>query len=121
MDIFFEILNTIKQQLPVSKRDKCFVVLELVNQENNPDYSLNVHIYEKEKIPLRKKLEHLPPYQLIRPNDPICSETCTICQDSFNYGIYKRELPCKHTFHKRCIDKWLDTNMSCPLCKQSFS
>ena len=27
------------------------------------------------------------------------------------------ELPCKHTFHKSCIQEWFNYNKNCPTCK----
>ena len=32
---------------------------------------------------------------------------CSICLATFKDGDELRELPCKHIFHKRCIDDWL--------------
>ncbi|KAJ1914823.1 hypothetical protein IWQ60_008666 [Tieghemiomyces parasiticus] len=44
--------------------------------------------------------------------------SCTICLDRFRSGHYVRRLPCKHVFHRRCVDTWLLTKSAvCPLCK----
>lgn len=45
--------------------------------------------------------------------------TCPICLDDFeSYHTTVRELPCKHIFHPKCIDKCLLENSSlCPVCK----
>ena len=46
---------------------------------------------------------------------------CSICLNEIeNNDEYKTN--CNHTFHKKCIDKWLISNekMSCALCRESF-
>lgn len=45
---------------------------------------------------------------------------CAICQEySFKGDNSKQiELPCRHSFHKDCILKWLKNNETCPLCRQ---
>ncbi|ORX67472.1 hypothetical protein DL89DRAFT_45159 [Linderina pennispora] len=44
---------------------------------------------------------------------------CAICLDEIREGDVVRELPCPHTFHSRCIDRWLLFQSSvCPLCKR---
>ena len=43
-------------------------------------------------------------------------EECSICLESLvNTEIY--ESKCKHFFHRKCIDKWLDKDNRCPLCR----
>ena len=43
--------------------------------------------------------------------------TCTICQDNFEYNNIVRKLNCGHIFHIGCIDVWFETNIRCPLCR----
>ncbi|KAG5178534.1 hypothetical protein JKP88DRAFT_329024 [Tribonema minus] len=54
---------------------------------------------------------------------------CSVCLSAFEAPQEVRQLPCKHLYHKECIDKWLDSGKeTCPLCaacawqpqKQSF-
>lgn len=44
---------------------------------------------------------------------------CVVCLRKFLGGEEIRSLPCRHVFHKICVDKWiLDyQNMTCPLCR----
>ncbi|GBN03826.1 Protein goliath [Araneus ventricosus] len=44
-------------------------------------------------------------------------ECCAICIEPFQHGELIRSLPCKHCFHKICIDPWLLEQRSCPMCK----
>lgn len=42
---------------------------------------------------------------------------CTVCMEEFKRGEEQRTLPCFHRFHAGCIDRWLRTNGTCPICK----
>lgn len=43
---------------------------------------------------------------------------CVVCQNSFSDGDQVRRLPCRHLFHRRCFDGWLDhLKFNCPLCR----
>jgi len=50
---------------------------------------------------------------LVLPNN---AESCVICIADFKPGEQIRTLSCKHVFHKPCIDSWLETHSTCPLC-----
>ncbi|XP_005098687.1 uncharacterized protein LOC101863671 isoform X1 [Aplysia californica] len=45
------------------------------------------------------------------------SQQCNICLNDYENGDRKRNLPCKHDFHKDCVDQWLKTNATCPVCR----
>lgn len=43
---------------------------------------------------------------------------CSVCLGEFCDGELVRLLPkCGHTFHLPCIDRWLRSHVSCPLCR----
>ena len=39
---------------------------------------------------------------------------CSICLDN---TITDVQLECTHSFHKTCIERWLNTNNNCPVCR----
>ena len=45
---------------------------------------------------------------------------CSICLDHIesNHVIYTSK--CEHTFHFNCIKKWLETDCTCPLCRNEL-
>jgi hypothetical protein len=48
--------------------------------------------------------------------------SCVICMDDFVSNNVLTTLPCKHSFHKKCIGTWLTKGKaSCPICNYSFS
>ncbi|KAE9596054.1 hypothetical protein Lal_00031013 [Lupinus albus] len=43
---------------------------------------------------------------------------CVICLSGFEEGEIGRRLPkCGHTFHLECIDMWLSSHCTCPICR----
>lgn len=47
------------------------------------------------------------------------SETsCAVCLSDFEEQDLLRRLPCGHSFHIGCVDRWLKQNKVCPLCVQ---
>ena len=67
-----------------------------------------------EKIP---NVSVVPKQIRIGPSDELLNQQCSICHDIYKCKEYKRSLVCNHTFHKKCIDKWLKQNINCPMCR----
>ncbi|XP_027199401.2 uncharacterized protein LOC113793552 [Dermatophagoides pteronyssinus] len=67
----------------------------------------------------KSEIDQLPSY---RYKPEISAETdqtsCVICICDFEAKQNLRVLPCHHEFHARCIDKWLKTNRTCPICRR---
>ncbi|KAK1803816.1 hypothetical protein P4O66_003768 [Electrophorus voltai] len=42
---------------------------------------------------------------------------CAVCIESYQLNDVVRILPCKHVFHKMCVDPWLNEHCTCPMCK----
>ncbi|KAH7297625.1 hypothetical protein KP509_25G004000 [Ceratopteris richardii] len=46
---------------------------------------------------------------------------CAVCLCEFEEGEVLRLLPaCSHLFHKDCVDMWLFSHTTCPLCRLSL-
>ncbi|KAM3178100.1 hypothetical protein ACTXT7_003240 [Hymenolepis weldensis] len=70
----------------------------------------------------KKALKQLP-VKLLNQVDPLISEgfdQCAICIEVFKPHDLIRSLPCRHMYHRACIDPWLLKHRSCPLCKQNI-
>ncbi|XP_022733853.1 E3 ubiquitin-protein ligase ATL4-like [Durio zibethinus] len=51
-------------------------------------------------------------------DDSTVSGDCAVCLSKFEPQDQLRLLPlCCHAFHARCIDTWLTSNQTCPLCR----
>ncbi len=74
-----------------------------------PDFFEALTWGEDDRVPL----DMLPTWKFISKNP----EVCIICSANFRKGEIVRCLPCLHWYHKDCVDRWLATNSSCPVCK----
>uniref|UniRef100_A0A7S2SMF5 RING-type domain-containing protein n=1 Tax=Rhizochromulina marina TaxID=1034831 RepID=A0A7S2SMF5_9STRA len=43
--------------------------------------------------------------------------SCPICMDELAVGQEAKRMPCMHEFHSECIDRWLTSSSTCPVCK----
>ncbi|KAG2649950.1 RING-H2 finger protein ATL74-like [Panicum virgatum] len=46
------------------------------------------------------------------------SVVCSVCLEDVRGGEMVRQVPaCRHVFHVGCIDMWLHSNRTCPMCR----
>nr|XP_020450935.1 RING finger protein 44 isoform X5 [Monopterus albus] len=66
-------------------------------------------------------IEQLPSYRF-NPENHLSEQTlCVVCFSDFECRQLLRVLPCNHEFHAKCVDKWLKTNRTCPICRADAS
>lgn len=54
-------------------------------------------------------------YQKVEESETV---ECSVCLSLLQNGEMARTLPnCNHTFHADCVDKWLGTQSTCPICR----
>ncbi|XP_068651242.1 RING-H2 finger protein ATL40-like [Aristolochia californica] len=56
-------------------------------------------------------------YKPTQPTEEAAIE-CAVCLSALQEDEAARLLPnCKHTFHAQCIDMWLNSHSTCPICR----
>ncbi|KAM6945234.1 RING finger protein 215 isoform 1-T1 [Lycodopsis pacificus] len=53
-------------------------------------------------------------------SQPAETDNCAVCLEPFNNNQCLRVLPCRHEYHRDCVDPWLLLHHTCPLCKRSI-
>ncbi len=62
---------------------------------------------------------YIPLLTIQKSNMP--PDDCPICLESFRLRQHAKRLPCGHTFHKNCIQKWLRRSPCCPVCRSELA
>ncbi|KAG1327697.1 E3 ubiquitin-protein ligase CIP8-like [Cocos nucifera] len=52
--------------------------------------------------------------------DGVREEECVICLMEFDAEAEVSRMPCSHTFHCRCIIRWLEMSNVCPICRSQM-
>ncbi|XP_029117112.1 uncharacterized protein [Elaeis guineensis] len=52
--------------------------------------------------------------------DGVREEQCVICLVEFDAQAEVSRMPCSHTFHSRCIIRWLEMSNVCPICRSQM-
>lgn len=69
----------------------------------------------------RKAIESLPFFRFSSLKGSKEGLECVVCLSKFEDSEVLRLLPkCRHAFHMKCIDEWLESHSTCPLCRYKF-
>ncbi|XP_064601392.1 uncharacterized protein LOC135467550 [Liolophura sinensis] len=71
----------------------------------------------------KPEIEQLPHYRFNTESHRSDTDqtSCVVCMCDFESRQMLRVLPCSHEFHTKCVDKWLKTNRTCPICRADAS
>ncbi|XP_057979776.1 RING-H2 finger protein ATL7-like [Malania oleifera] len=73
------------------------------------------------ELGLKKELRELLPIIVFKETFSIRDSQCSICLGDYQGEDRIQQIPaCGHTFHMECIDHWLATHTTCPLCRLSL-
>ncbi|KAK7110225.1 hypothetical protein V1264_014139 [Littorina saxatilis] len=45
------------------------------------------------------------------------NDVCPVCLEEFQRSEKLAVCPCRHGFHTKCLQQWLDQHNTCPMCK----
>ncbi len=133
-DVGFEMVTTVSANSPMDLPDSLFnaiqniigdVALESLESQgvNNNWLSQPVHVALPKECIRKMPSKRFKGDQNTSKEPDVTDDDgpeCTICFEKFEKNERYRELPCKHMFHKRCIDKWFDKSVNCPMCRQDI-
>jgi len=68
-----------------------------------------------------REISRLPEYVYDATRGSSANSSCLVCLSSFETGERVRSLPCFHSYHSICIDRWLVDNPKCPTCQRDAS
>ncbi len=106
--------NNVKTTLIVRSKNGIKPISNNYNVVPHIPVDSTLDLLDLERVPFN---ELVPKYKQIKFGDKLIGQQCSICQEDYKPKEYKRELICKHFFHKKCIDKWLKNNLNCPFCR----
>ncbi|CAD6270944.1 unnamed protein product [Miscanthus lutarioriparius] len=68
----------------------------------------------------KQVIESLPFFRFATLRGARQGMECSVCLARFDDADLLRLLPrCRHAFHLDCVDRWLESSASCPLCRTS--
>ncbi|KAL3881048.1 hypothetical protein ACJMK2_033246 [Sinanodonta woodiana] len=107
-----------------------FIVLIIISLAWLVFYYIQRCRYANAKERLRRRLANAAkkaiakiPQRSIKTGDKeleLDADQCAVCIEPYKTNDVTRILPCKHIFHKSCVDPWLLEKRSCPMCKMDI-
>ncbi|CAI9291829.1 unnamed protein product [Lactuca saligna] len=76
---------------------------------------------EQADLGLKKELREMLPIIVFKESFSVTDTLCSVCLGDYQADDRLQQIPvCKHVFHVECIDHWLSTHTTCPLCRLSL-
>ncbi|XP_030461461.1 RING-H2 finger protein ATL7-like [Syzygium oleosum] len=73
------------------------------------------------EVGLTKELREMLPVIVYKESFSVNDSQCSVCLGDYEAEDRLQQVPaCGHTFHMGCIDHWLATHTTCPLCRASL-
>ncbi|KAH9371038.1 hypothetical protein HPB48_003988 [Haemaphysalis longicornis] len=66
---------------------------------------------------LRSEIEELPAYRFNPGANDSGEVMCAVCLCHYRAQELVRILPGSHRFHAACVDRWVESNSRCPVCR----
>ncbi|MCL7047715.1 hypothetical protein MKW94_025558 [Papaver nudicaule] len=71
---------------------------------------------------LNKEFREMLPIVIFNESFSVRDTQCSVCLADYLADDKLQQIPsCAHTFHMECIDHWLSTHTTCPLCRLSLA
>ncbi|CAO2834425.1 unnamed protein product [Amaranthus hypochondriacus] len=75
----------------------------------------------KKEVGLKKEFREMLPIIVFKESFSVRDSQCSVCLGDYQAEDKLQQIPgCGHTFHQNCIDHWLTTHTTCPLCRLSL-
>lgn len=90
---------------------------------NNNNNNSNLNRSSSSRFSVRRMLSTMILSNLPISTTPPDDKTCSIClvEATDTDQQQWKMLPCQHKFHPACIDEWLKSHITCPLCRKSVN
>ncbi|XP_010542638.1 PREDICTED: RING-H2 finger protein ATL7-like [Tarenaya hassleriana] len=73
------------------------------------------------ELGLSKEVREMLPIVVYKESFSVTDSQCSVCLGDYQADDKLQQIPaCGHTFHMDCIDQWLTTHTTCPLCRLSL-
>ncbi|XP_010421936.1 PREDICTED: RING-H2 finger protein ATL7-like [Camelina sativa] len=70
---------------------------------------------------LSKDVREMLPVVIYKESFSVKDSQCSVCLGDYQANEKLQQMPsCGHTFHMECIDIWLTSHTTCPLCRLSL-
>ncbi|GFO02127.1 LOW QUALITY PROTEIN: RING finger protein 38 [Plakobranchus ocellatus] len=104
--------SALRRHIAAATHNNADPIGQIPNYHSSPDNGLS-----------EDKIQQIPTRQFSRSADGSGSDqtSCVFCMCDFEDKQLLRILPCFHEFHAECVNEWLKTHRTCPVCRHDVT